>query len=48
MKKISRRSFLTATGILTASAALTACSGGGFFRTRIQHGRFRGCGPQQV
>ena len=29
MKKISRRSFLTATGILTASAALTACSGGG-------------------
>ena len=55
MKKISRRSFLTATGILTASAALTACSGGGstgkagaFFRTRIQRGRFRGCGPQQV
>ena len=31
MKKISRRSFLTATGILTASAALTACSGGRHF-----------------
>ena len=28
MKKISRRSFLTASGILAASAALTACGGG--------------------
>lgn len=29
MKKISRRSFLTVTGVLAASAAMTACSGGG-------------------
>ena len=29
MKKISRRSFLMATGTLAAATALTACSGGG-------------------
>ena len=29
MKKISRRSFLTATGVLAAAGALTACGGGG-------------------
>ena len=29
MKKISRRSFLMATGTFAAATALTACSGGG-------------------
>ena len=28
MKKISRRSFLQAAGVLAATAALTACGGG--------------------
>ena len=28
MKKISRRSFLQATGVLAVTAALTACGGG--------------------
>ena len=28
MKKLSRRSFLQATGVLAATAALTACGGG--------------------
>ena len=49
MKKITRRSFLAAMGIVGASAALTACGGSSassvasYFRNGIHRSRERSC-----